>query len=187
MARNDNARRHGSLPYDGLFGDSNIVSVIEQIIADPYTVYHPIDLARFTKETPPTVRKSLKTLTSLGLLIKDRTDLRHPIYRVNTESKRFLALNLLAYAILDDKLGTDTMDKIIADYCDSVLREKYSTGFAFEYLSAHLPAEQSVMGVEYIKSEPMIEIRGESSPGIERYELEQDAEINLPEPHVAAA
>lgn len=127
MTRNEKLRRYGSPPYDGLFGDSNLVSVLEQVIADPYVEYHPIDLARLTKETPPTVRKSLKILTSLGLLIKDKTDIRHPVYMVNTDSKRYLALTFLAYAILDDKLGTDTMDRAIADYCDSVLREKYAT------------------------------------------------------------
>ncbi len=127
MVRKDNLRRYGGLPYDGLFGDSNIVSVLEQVIADPYMEYHPIDLVHLTKETPPTVRKSLKVLTSTGLLIKDKTDIRHPIYRVDTKSKKYLVLNLLAYAILDDKLGTDTVDKFIADYCDTVLREKYAT------------------------------------------------------------
>jgi hypothetical protein len=35
-------------------------------------------------------------------------------------------LNLLAYAVLDDKLGTDTVDRFIANYCDTVLREKYA-------------------------------------------------------------
>ncbi|MGV8126310.1 MAG: hypothetical protein ACP5PV_03750 [Methanothrix sp.] len=125
MARNEKLRKYGGLPYDGLFGDSNIVSVLEEVIADPYMEYRPIDLVGLTGETSPTVRKSLKVLTSVGLLLKDRTDRRHPIYRVNTESKKYLALNLLAYAILDDKLGTDRVDRIIADYCDTELRVKY--------------------------------------------------------------
>jgi DNA-binding transcriptional ArsR family regulator len=126
MAQNGKLKRYGGLPYDGLFGDSNIVSVLEEVIADPYMEYHPIDLVGLTGETSPTVRKSLKVLTSVGLLLKDRTDRRHPVYRVNTKSKKYLALNLLAYAILDDKLGTDRVDRIIADYCDTVLREKYA-------------------------------------------------------------
>jgi hypothetical protein len=125
MARNDKHRRHGGLPYDGLFGDSNIISVLEEVIADPSMEYRPIDLVSLTGETSPTVRKSLKMLTTAGLLLKDKTDRRHPIYRVNTKSKKYLALNLLAYAVLDDKLGTDRVDRIIANYCDTVLREKY--------------------------------------------------------------
>ncbi len=133
MVRKDNLRKYGSLPYDGLLGDSNIVSVLEEVIADPYMEYRPIDLVGLTGETSPTVRKSLKTLTSVGLLLKDKTDLRHPVYRVNTKSKKYLALNLLAFAVLDDKLGTDRVDRIIANYCDTVLREKYKIGEISEF------------------------------------------------------
>ncbi|MBN1323511.1 MAG: hypothetical protein JW986_05855 [Methanotrichaceae archaeon] len=126
MARQEKLRRYVSPPYGGLFGDSNLVNVLEQVIADPCIEFRPIDLSHLTKESPPTVRKSLKILTSLGILIKDTTNARHPVYRVNLSSKRYLALSFLAYAVLDDKLGTDVMDKVIADYCDSVLREKYA-------------------------------------------------------------
>ena len=108
------------LPYDGLFGDSNLIRVLRQVIADPFTEYRPIDLEKLTNNCAPTVRDSLKTLTSLGLLIKDESDHQHPVYRVNTESKRYLALTFLAYAVLDDKKGTDCMDDVIADYCDSI-------------------------------------------------------------------
>lgn len=108
------------LPYDGLFGDSNLIRVLRQVIADPFTEYRPIDLEKLTNNCAPTVRDSLKTLTSLGLLIKDERDHQHPVYRVNTESKRYLALTFLAYAVLDDKKGTDCMDDVIADYCNSV-------------------------------------------------------------------
>lgn len=125
MARNEKVRRYGGLPYDGLLGDSNIASVLEAVVADPTMEYRPIDLVSLTGETSPTVRKSLKALTSVGLLLKDKTDPRHPVYRVNMKSKKYLALNLLSYAILDDKLGTDRVDRIIADYCDTTLREKY--------------------------------------------------------------
>lgn len=125
MTRNEKTRKYGGLPYDGLLGDSNIISILEEVIADPSMEYRPIDLVRLTGETSPTVRKSLIALTSTGLLLKDKTDPRHPVYRVNTKSKKYLVLNLLAYAVLDDKLGTDRVDRIIANYCDTVLREKY--------------------------------------------------------------
>jgi DNA-binding transcriptional ArsR family regulator len=105
------------LPYGGLFGDSNLIKVIEQVMADPDIEYRPIDLEKLTKESPPTVRASLKILTSQGLLFKDETDRQHPVYRVNTESKRFVALTFLAYAVLDDMNGTDSMNKIIEGYC----------------------------------------------------------------------
>lgn len=115
------------LPYDGLFGDSNLIRVIRQVIADPFTEYRPIDLEMLTKNRAPTVRESLGVLTSLGLLMKDESDHQHPVYRVNTESKRYLALTFLAYAVLDDRNGTDCMNDVIADYCDSEQQEKYGS------------------------------------------------------------
>ncbi|OPY54691.1 MAG: hypothetical protein A4E48_00270 [Methanosaeta sp. PtaU1.Bin060] len=116
MNEYEDVGRERRLPYGGLFGDSNLIKVIEQVIADPDIEYRPIDLERLTKESAPTVRASLKILTSLGLLKKDESDSQHPVYVVDTESKRYIALTLLAYAVLDDKNGTDTMDKVIADY-----------------------------------------------------------------------
>lgn len=112
-------------PYNGLFGDSNLIRVIQQVIADPFTKYRPLDLEMLTKNSAPTVRDSLGILTSLGLLIKDESDHQHPVYRVNAESKRYIALNFLAYAVLDDRSGTDCMDDVVADYYDSELRGKY--------------------------------------------------------------
>jgi len=123
------------LPYDGLFGDSNLIRVIKQVIADPFTEYRPIDLEELTKNSTPTVRESLKVLTSLGMLIKDERDQQHPVYKVNTESKRYIALTFLAYAVLDDRNGTDCMDDVVADYY-SELKGKYGpcvVGATYEY------------------------------------------------------
>jgi hypothetical protein len=123
MTEEENMEIEQRLPYGGLFGASNLIKVIEQMIADPDLEYRPIDLEKLTKESAPTVRASLKTLTSLDLLKKDETDSQHPVYRVNTESKRFIALTFLAYAVLDDRNGTDAMDSVVADYVDSMLQE----------------------------------------------------------------
>ncbi|MCK9404989.1 MAG: hypothetical protein M0Q43_00620 [Methanothrix sp.] len=123
MNEYDKTGREQRLPYGGLFGDSNLIKVIEQVIADPDIEYRPIDLEKLTKESAPTVRGSLKILTSLGLLKKDESDSQHPVYTVDIESKRYIALTMLAYAVLDDKNGTGTMDKAIADYLTSILRD----------------------------------------------------------------
>lgn len=120
MTEYEKSEREPRLPYGGLFGDSNLIKVIEQVIADPDIEYRPIDLEKLTKESTPTVRASLKILTSQGLLDKDETDRQHPVYRVNTDSKRYVALTFLAYAVLDDKNGTDSMKKIIVNYYESM-------------------------------------------------------------------
>ncbi len=110
-------------PYGGLFGDSVIAQVVEEIVADPHSDYRPRDLEESTEASSPAIRKALNTLTFLGLLIKDASDKQHPVYRVNTKSKKFVALTFLAYAVLDDRDGTSCMDTAIRDYYNSALRE----------------------------------------------------------------
>ena len=65
------------------------------------------------------------SLVDLGLLKKGNMTGRHPVYRVNVASKKFAALSLLAYAVLDDRDGTDCMAEAVHDYYSKVVREKY--------------------------------------------------------------
>jgi hypothetical protein len=115
--------RYLERPYGGLFGDTVIAQVVEEIVADPHSDYRPKDLEDLTGASSPAVRKALSALTSLELLIKDASDSQHPVYRVNTKSKKFVALTLLAYAVLDDRDGTSCVDTTIRDYYNSALRE----------------------------------------------------------------
>jgi len=109
-------------PYGGLFGNTTIAKIVEEIVADPTMEYHPKYLEEMTGVSAPAVRESLKTLTKLGLIDNISEDPRHPAYRVNIESKKFVALSLLAYAMLDDRDGSDCMNTAILDYYHSWLR-----------------------------------------------------------------
>jgi len=123
-------------PYGGLFGDSVHSRVVEEIIADPHRDHRPKELVRLTEASAPAVRKALATLRSLGLLIEDRSDRQHPVYKVNLSSKKFVALTLLSFAVLDDRDGSDCMDNAIFEYCGSVLSEKgqpYAVATAVTY------------------------------------------------------
>lgn len=120
-------RKAYDAPYSGLFGDTNQIRVIRQIVADPFGSYRPKDLEALIEASAPSVREVLKNLTHIGLLIKDIRDRQHPIYRVNVDSPIYLALNFLAYAIPDHKNSTHYMNDIIADYYDSELREQYES------------------------------------------------------------
>ncbi len=122
---NDIVENYDVLPFGGLFGDTHLARILEQIIADPFEEYTLKTLAELAEVSSPTVRKDLKHLTSLGILIKDSRDRQHPVYRVNTSCKRYLALTFLAYAVTDDRIGTSCMDDVIASYYDSVLRDRY--------------------------------------------------------------
>jgi hypothetical protein len=104
-------------PYGGLFGNSVIVDLLEEITADPYRNYRPKDLEKFINASSPSIRKCLSSLTAIGILEKDTGNQKHPLYRANINSKRLMALTFLSYAILDDRDGTACMDESIIDYC----------------------------------------------------------------------
>jgi len=117
--------RYVHRPYGGLFGESVQVKVIEEIVADPYSVYRPKDFEELIGASAPTIRRVLSDLTTLGLLIKDSSDTQHPVYRPNLESKKIVALTFLAYAMTDDRDGSDIMNSVILDYYIRVLRPRF--------------------------------------------------------------
>jgi len=112
-------------PYGGLFGSSVLAQVVEEIISDPTMDYRPGYLEELTGASAPSIREALATLIDLGLLKKCNETGRHPVYRVKVASKKCAALSLLAYAVLDDRDGTDCMDEAVYDYYSKVVREKY--------------------------------------------------------------
>ena len=106
-----------AIPYAGLFGDTVMARVVEEIIADPHSVYHLKDLEELTGNSAPRIREALATLTTLGLLKSSGG--KHPAYTVDISRKSFIALTLLAYAVLDDREGSDCMETAIRHYCDT--------------------------------------------------------------------
>lgn len=116
--------RYMGKPYGGLFGDSVNAHVVEQLVADPHSEYRPKLLQELAKASAPAIRRALADLTRLRLLIKDSSDRQHPVYRVNLDSKKLMALTFLAFASVDDRDGTDCMDFAIMEYVRTSLREK---------------------------------------------------------------
>ncbi len=111
-------------PYGGLFGNTVLAQVVEELVADPTMDYRPKYLEEMTGKKAPSVRESLRTLVRLGLIENVSDDLQHPVYRVVVGSKKFVALSLLAYAVIDDRDGTECMDAAIRDYYTARLRAK---------------------------------------------------------------
>jgi len=111
-------------PYGGLFGNSVMAKVVEELVADPTMDYRPKYLVDVTGNSEGSINKVLKKLLKLGLIENKMTG-KHPVYRVRVESKKFAALSFLAYAMPDDRKGTDCMNMAISDYYNSVLREDY--------------------------------------------------------------
>jgi hypothetical protein len=133
--------RYVNKPYGGLFGKSVQIKVVEEIVADPYSDYHPKDLEEMTGASAPSIRRVLNDLTTLGLLIKDSSDAQHPVYRPNLQSKKITALTFLAYAMIDDRDGSECMNTAISDYYMKVLRPEVvsvATDIPYSYLGASM-------------------------------------------------
>ena len=111
-------------PYGGLFGDSALIRIIEEIVADPYSYYRPKDFEEITGSSTPSVRKALTMLTDMGLLKKDARDPQHPIYQPVLGSKTLLALTFLSYAMIDDKEGTNCLEEALLDHYKKVVTTK---------------------------------------------------------------
>ncbi|MDE4907184.1 hypothetical protein L0665_00890 [Methanogenium marinum] len=111
-------------PYGGLFGNTVIANVVEELIADPTMDYRPKYLEDITGKSERSIYNALKKLLLLGLIEKKGNE-KHPVYRVRVESKKFAALSFLAYAMLDDRDETHCMNVAVSGYYNSVLREKY--------------------------------------------------------------
>jgi len=110
------AREFSDIPYAGLFGDTVMARVVEEIVADPHSLYHLKDLEELTGNSAPRIREALTRLTNLGLLKSSGG--KHPAYSVDMSRKTFVALTLLAYAVLDDREGSDCMETAIQHYCE---------------------------------------------------------------------
>ena len=119
----EDLERYIDKPYGGLFGDSAICKLVEEIVADPHAEYRLADLEELIDGSQRSIARALKVLSTLGLLIKDESDRLHPLYRVNLNSRKLLALTFLAYAVVDDRDGTNCMDLAIRDYYNSVAEE----------------------------------------------------------------
>jgi hypothetical protein len=116
-------REFSDIPYAGLFGDTVIARVVEEIIADPHSSYRPRELEELTGASAPSVRDALVTLVRLGLLVSSGG--KHPVYTVDKTKKTFVALTLLAYAVLDDREMSDCMHTALRHYCETALPADY--------------------------------------------------------------
>ena len=107
-------------PFGGLFGNVSQQKVLQELVADPYSTYTPTDLTELTELTDPTVREAITALLGLGIVKNVSRRASRPLYQVNMDSKRMVALTFLAYATLDDRYGEEHMSDAIQYYFETV-------------------------------------------------------------------
>lgn len=105
-------------PFGGLFGDTAELRVLQEIVADPFSDYTHRDLMELTGLSDPSVRRGLRVLLKQGIVANVSGDRRSPLYRPNRTSKKLTGLMFLAYSILDDETGENSMDMAVKDYCE---------------------------------------------------------------------
>ena len=107
-------------PFDGLFGDTAELRVLQEIVADPYSDYAHHDLMELTGLSDPSVRRGVRVLIDQGIIRNVSPARRNPLYRANLDSKKLTALTFLAYASLDERTGSRSMDGAVRHYCDCI-------------------------------------------------------------------
>lgn len=105
------------IPYGGLFGDTLIARIVEEIVADPHAVRHLEDHESLPGNSALAIQEALAILTKHGMLKSSGG--KHPAYSVDMYRKTVVALTLLAYAILDDREGSEIMETAIRYHYDT--------------------------------------------------------------------
>lgn len=107
------------VPFEGLFGNLSQQRVLQELVADPYSTYTPRDLTELTELTEPTVREAVAALVRLGIVRNISRRRMRPVYQVNLDSKRLVALMFLSYAVLDDNCGEDHLGDAVKYYYET--------------------------------------------------------------------
>lgn len=128
------------VPFEGLFGNLSQQRVLQELVADPYSTYTPRDLTELTELTEPTVREAVAALVRLGIVRNVSRRRMRPVYQVNSDSKRMVALMFLSYAVLDDNCGEDHLGDAVKCYYETTRSS---------YLEFEPVGVASVMGESY--------------------------------------
>ena len=120
------------VPFEGLFGSLSQQRVLQELVADPYSTYTPRDITELTELTEPTVREAVAAMVRLGIVRNISRRRMRPVYQVNSNSKRMVALMFLSYAALDDNCGEDHLGDAVKYYYETT----HSSYLEFEPVGA---------------------------------------------------
>ena len=114
--------RYADRPFGGLFGTNIQLKVLEELVADPYSNYRIADLARILGISTKSTKSALAALERLGFVSRENENSKHPIFRVNKDSRMLTALTFLSYALSDDRDSTQLMDEAVLEYYERNIR-----------------------------------------------------------------
>ena len=127
VARDEPMAEAMDYPFTGLFKTPLQAAILEEMVSDPTRVFTVGDLAHYLKCTPQGLREPLDVLTQIGIVRHDDS-LRGRRFFLNREAKRFVALELLAYACRDDYTphmpdAESALNSAVLNYCQDRLSE----------------------------------------------------------------
>lgn len=158
-------------PFGGFLGNSVLLRVMEEIVADPCREFRPKNLKILAASSAPRIKAALDALTDQGLLKKTSIDSQRPVYKANLESKRLTALTLLAYAAIDDRDETDCMNQAIKDYCGDMLGVSFMTEDQMGRNSVSVVNYNVTYNVMMQNSQDVIDLSRETIPQQNRMEI----------------
>jgi hypothetical protein len=102
-------------PYLGLFGNTVLADVVEELVADPESKRTVETLQGLCGCRRKAIRKAVRRLVKLNILLPDEDS---GTFTVNRDSKIVIALTFLAYAVGDELHPEDngTMEMSCRDY-----------------------------------------------------------------------
>lgn len=109
MDKNEEKDNISHIPFGGVLGNAVIIRVLEQLIADPDSSFNLSILSKLSKSSVPQVKEALEQLESVGFVKMISNSQKRPIYIVNKECNRFVALTLFAYSVVDDAFSSNVM------------------------------------------------------------------------------
>ena len=102
--------------FTSILGNSVTIKVIHEFIADPDEPYSISYMHELTDASKPAVRDAFNLLLKSKLIYRANKNDKRPLFKIDKNSNRFIALTLLSYAILDDVNKTSVMEEAIKQY-----------------------------------------------------------------------
>ena len=102
--------------FTSILGNSVIIKVIQEFIADPDEPYSISYMHELTDSSKPAVREAFDLLLKSKMIEQVNKNNKRPLFKIDKKSNRFIALTLLSYAILDDINKSDIMNEAIKEY-----------------------------------------------------------------------
>lgn len=116
MVNKENTNNFHDQPFGGVLGNAVIVRVVQELVADPDSVYSLSDMSKLTRASIPAVKDAVSKLQSIHFVENASRSTTRRSYRVNREMRPFIALTLLAYSITDENYGSSLMEDAMREY-----------------------------------------------------------------------